>query len=62
MTRNDRRRQVLLKRIAGLKSKMLPLQREMAFVDEELNLIDQFDAAQAQDAQENLGLYDEETA
>lgn len=56
MTRNDRRRNLLLKRLDSLRSKMLPLQREMAFVEGELELIDQFEAAERAEAEETLGL------
>lgn len=61
-TRNEKRRQLLLKRLDNLKSRMLPIQREMAFVEGELELIDSFEKAELEEAQESLGLQDQQPA
>jgi hypothetical protein len=56
MTRNERRRETLEKKIAAVDAKMQPLHRLRAFYEGEIELLDQFEAAERAEAEATLGL------
>lgn len=61
-TLNEKRRATLVKRKDKLEGMKLPIDREIFFIESQIELIDQFEAAEAHDAQEKLGLNNEEAA
>lgn len=57
-TRDERRKETLMRRKNYLEGKMLPMHREIARIDGELELIHQYEKAERDAAQETLGLND----
>lgn len=60
MIRNEKRRAMLKRKIEEIDAKMQPLHRQRAFYEGEIELIDQFEQAENEDAQATLGLTDAE--
>jgi hypothetical protein len=59
-TRIEKRRLVLQNRKKFLEDKIWPIHREIALVDGELELLDQYEAAEISAAQEKLGIATED--
>lgn len=55
-TRNEQKRATLTRRKNVLEGKILPLTREIAYIDGQIELLDQYEAAEIQEAQEKIGL------
>ena len=62
LTRDERRKETLLRRKNFIEGKMLPMHREIARIDGELELIRQYEQAEVDAAQEALGLTNDEEA